>query len=141
MRDIEVVPSEKEHNHVFDLDIPQIDPSHDVESIEHVQASVNTAENKVNTADGVHCFNTESSNWMGEGSANVHVLSMPDDIPVVGNAAAMLEGLKNNKEKLDQPTFLDSLEQFNDKENDAKHPVLLNILCQMRIFNSSSPVI
>lgn len=140
LRDIEVVPSEKEHIHVFDLDIPQVGLSPDVESVEHAQASVNTAENKVDTTDEMHCFSsgglTESSNSKGEGSANVHVLSVPDDLPVVDNAAAMLEGFKTYKEeKLDQPTFLDSWEQFNDEENGVKNPVSND---NSQIFQSSN---
>ncbi|KAM1385287.1 hypothetical protein ACFX15_031013 [Malus domestica] len=140
LRDIEVVPSEKEHIHVFDLDIPQAGLSPDVESVEHAQASVNTTENKVDTTDEMHCFSsgglTESSNSKGEGSANVHVLSVPDDLPVVDNAAAMLEGFKTYKEeKLDQPTFLDSWEQFNDEENGVKNPVSND---NSQIFQSSN---
>ncbi|XP_021833946.1 uncharacterized protein LOC110773732 [Prunus avium] len=125
LRDNEVVPSEKEYTHAYDLYIPQIDPSPEVESVEHVNASVDTVENKVDTTDGIHYSNsgglTESSNWEGEGNANVHVLSVPDDTHVVENPEAMLEGFKNHKEKkLDQAIFLDSWEQFNDEETDVK---------------------
>ncbi|CAB4263146.1 unnamed protein product [Prunus armeniaca] len=125
LRDNEVVPSEKEYTHAYDLYIPQIDPSPEVESVEHVNASVDTVENKVDTTDRIHFSNsgglTESSNWEGEGNANVHVLSVPDDTHVVENPEVMLEGFKNHKEKkLDQPIFLDSWEQFNDEENDVK---------------------
>ncbi|BFG15534.1 hypothetical protein CerSpe_018080 [Prunus speciosa] len=125
LRDNEVVPSEKEYTHAYDLYIPQIDPSPEVESVEHVNASVDTVENKVDTTDGIYYSNsgglTESSNWEGEGNANVHVLSVPDDTHVVENLEAMLEGFKNHKEKkLDQAIFLDSWEQFNDEETDVK---------------------
>ncbi|KAM5569692.1 hypothetical protein ABKV19_016948 [Rosa sericea] len=141
VRDDELIPSEKEHSDGFDMHIPQIDVPPEVESVAHVNTSVDTAEKKVDNTDGIQYLSPdkviESRNGKEEenANANVHVLSVPDDIHVVDDPVLMLEDFRNHKGKqLDQVTFLDSLEQFDDKENDVKQPVFNESL---NIFQSS----
>ncbi|XP_061989344.1 uncharacterized protein LOC133707901 [Rosa rugosa] len=141
VRDDELVPSEKEHTDGFDMHIPQIDVPPEVESVAHVNTFVDTAEKKVDNTDGIQYLSPdkviESRNGKEEenANANVHVLSVPDDIHVVDDPVLMLEDFRNHKVKqLDQVTFLDSLEQFDDKENDVKQPVFNESL---NIFQSS----
>ncbi|KAF2325734.1 hypothetical protein GH714_034512 [Hevea brasiliensis] len=96
----------------------------EVKSVENVNTSTGTAQVKVDAAQGMDSASSgeliELKNGQGEGNDNVHVLSVPDDIPVVDNAEIMIRGFKDYKGgALPQLVVADSFKVINDKDNSS----------------------
>ncbi|PON55711.1 Zinc finger, C2H [Parasponia andersonii] len=104
---------------------PELDVSTEIGSVVNVNASNDTAETLLDSAEGINYVNSgDLIEKKREVDANLRELSVPDDIHVVHNPEIMLEDFKDHKEiKLDQPANLE-LEQANDKGDDTKRPVL-----------------
>ena len=116
---------QEKHTDGFLLKIPESDVSTEVKSVEHVNASNDTAVTTVDSAKGTSYINSgDLIEREGEADANLQVLSGPDDIHLVDNPEIMLEDFKDHKVmNLDQLATLER-EQANDKGDDTKGPVV-----------------
>ncbi|XP_050373178.1 uncharacterized protein LOC126790862 isoform X2 [Argentina anserina] len=119
----EVVPSEEGYSDGFGMHIPHTDVTPEVESALNVNTSADTAE-KVDNMDSGKVV--ESHYGKEDENANLHVISVPDDLHVVKDPVAMLEDFRNPKGKqLDRfVSCSDSWERFDNEEKDVKQPVL-----------------
>ncbi|KAK9288836.1 hypothetical protein L1049_017301 [Liquidambar formosana] len=114
--------SKEEQSDGLGLKMSQSELSPEFESVVCLETFVDTAQVQVETAQGLDFASSddiiEGCNTKGEGKENVHVLSVPDDIPVVDHPEIMVEGFKDhNALKLNLPVTLDSGEEVRDKKD------------------------
>ncbi|XP_041009673.1 uncharacterized protein LOC121253780 isoform X6 [Juglans microcarpa x Juglans regia] len=94
-------------------------------SANHVNASIDTTQIKVDATEEIHHANSghiiESCNRNGEENADLNVLSVTDDASIVNHPGVVVEHFKDTKEvKLQEYAILDSCTTITDKEDSAK---------------------
>ncbi|KAH7521545.1 hypothetical protein FEM48_Zijuj07G0044900 [Ziziphus jujuba var. spinosa] len=123
-----VVQSQEEHIEGSQVKIPRTDLPLVVESVEHVNASVDIVETEVDRREEMKFANSgdliETGNRKEEGNENVHVLSVPDDMHVVDHPEIMIEDFKDHHGvKLYQSATLESCKPIRDNGESVKGPV------------------
>ncbi|XP_041009663.1 uncharacterized protein LOC121253780 isoform X3 [Juglans microcarpa x Juglans regia] len=94
-------------------------------SANHVNASIDTTQIKVDATEEIHHANSghiiESCNRNGEENADVNVLSVTDDTSIVNHPEVVVEHFKDAKEvTLQEYAIPDSCATITDKEDSAK---------------------
>ncbi|KAJ8774386.1 hypothetical protein K2173_011635 [Erythroxylum novogranatense] len=112
--------------------------SPEVKCVDFVEESVATTQIKVDVGEGADSINSSNSidlcNVKGEANKNMHVFSVPVDLPV-DNASLMNEGLKDHKEgSVPQVLIVDSSAVGNDIKNSIPEgnssPSIANLLTE-----------
>lgn len=96
-----VIQLKEQSNDELDSKISLNDLPNEIKSVELVNTSIGTAQVKADDDQAMDAANLgKSTNFYNghvEGNDNLHVLSVPDDLPVVDNAEVMIRGFKDHK--------------------------------------------